>query len=499
MRRVVSLYLPTWPTDRIRRRFGNPPVDKPLVTVSTIGARRIIASACHTARRLGLIDGMGVAQAQALVPDLHIMEADPEGEAKSLLELAKWAIRFSPVVALDPPDGLWIDIAGVEHLFGGEEALLNTLIERLENNGIQARAAIADVPGAAWAVARYGKGGIIPPGRTADAVSPLSVQALRLSPPTIGAMHRLGIERIGQLAAMPRAPMVRRFGRDASLRLDQAFGHAAEPISPIIPDEATVATRIFADPIARLEDLKLVVRQLSEEICRTLVNKGHGVRRLDLVFRRVDEKGAALRAGTAKATRDHAHLAKLFDDRLETIDPGFGIEEAVLIASRTEPLDATQIVARGLDETEEEADISRLVDRLTARVGVDRVYRLAPVETLVPERMAAKVPPLSPPARSAWPDSLPRPTRLLDPPEPIITTALLPDYPPAAFIWRRVRYKVIKADGPERITSEWWLGNQPKTIRDFYRLETDKGARFWVFRDAPLTEGGCWWMHGFFA
>jgi len=242
-----------------------------------------------------------------------------------------------------------------------------------------------------------------------------------------------------------------------------------------------------------------VVRQLSEEICQALVNKGQGVRRLDLVFRRVDEKGAALRTGTAKATRDHAHLAKLFDGRLETIDPGFGIEEVVLIASRTEPLDERQIAARGLDEAEEEADISRLVDRLTARVGVDRVYRLAPVETLVPERMAAKVPPLSPPARSAWPDNLPRPTRLLDPPEPITTTALLPDYPPAAFIWRRVRYKVIKADGPERVTSEWWLGDQHRTIRDYFRLETDKGARFWVFRDAPLTEGGRWWLHGLFA
>lgn len=469
------------------------------MTVSTAGSRRIIASACQTARRLGLIEGMTVAQAQTLVPELHVMDADPEEEAKSLLELAKWAIRFSPVVALDPPDGLWIDIAGVEHLFGGEEALLKTLLGRLESNGIGARSAIADVPGAAWAVARYGKGGIVPPGRTVDAVSSLPVQALRLSPPTIGAMHRLGIERIGQLAAMPRAPMVRRFGREASLRLDQAFGHAAEPISPIIPEETTVATRIFAEPIARLEDLKLVVRQLSEEICRSLTKRGEGVRRLDLVFRRVDEKGTALRAGTAKATRDHQHLAKLFDDRLETVDPGFGIEEIVLIASRTEPLDETQITARGLDEAEEEADISRLVDRLTARVGVDRVYRLAPVETLVPERMTKKVPALSPPARSAWPEGLPRPTRLLDPPEPIITTALLPDYPPAAFIWRRVRYKVTKADGPERITSEWWLGDEKKSARDYYRLETEGGARFWIFRDAPLSEGGRWWMHGFFA
>ncbi|WP_262028305.1 Y-family DNA polymerase [Microvirga sp. Mcv34] len=499
MRRVVSLYLPTWPTDRIRRRFGAPPCDKPLVTVNTAGSRRIVASACLAAQGLGLIAGMAVAQAQALIPDLHIMEADPIGDEGSLREFAKWLIRFSPVVAPDPPDGIWIDIAGVEHLFGGEEALLTKLLDRAQSSGINARAAIADGPGAAWAIARYGKAAIVPPGRTVDAISPLPVQALRLSHETINVMHRLGIERVGQLAAMPRAPMVRRFGREAALRLDQAMGHAFEPINPLIPKEAAIATCAFAEPIGRPEDLKSVVRQLSDELCRELAKRGEGVRRLDLIVRRVDQKGASLRVGTAKATRDHLHLARLFDERLETIDPGFGIEEVVLIAHRTEPLIAQQTVARGIETENEAVDLSRLVDRITTRVGADRVYRLAPVESRVPERMTTKVPALAPPSGSVWPEALPRPTRLLDPPEPIISTALLPDHPPAFFIWRRVRHKVLKADGPERITSEWWLGGQPKMIRDYYRLETDKGARFWIFRDAPMSEGGRWWMHGFFA
>jgi protein ImuB len=283
MRRVVSLFLPTWPTDRIRRKFGDPPREKPLVSVIKQGSRRLVASACPAAQKVGLIEGMAVAKAQAMVPDLHIIDADPEGETASLRQLAEWAIRFSPVVAPDPPDGLWIDIAGVEHLFGGEEALLRKLIDRVENNGIHARAAIADMPGAAWAVARFGKGGIIPPGRAVDAVSTLPVQALRLSHETVSAMHRLGVERVGQLAAMPRAPMVRRFGREASLRLDQALGHAFEPITPIIPDEAVIASRAFAEPIGRLEDLQLVVRRLSEELCQTLEQRSEGVRRLDLI------------------------------------------------------------------------------------------------------------------------------------------------------------------------------------------------------------------------
>ena len=499
MRRVVSLYLPTWPTDRIRRKFGDPPREKPLVTVTKIGSRRLIASACLAARKVGLIEGMAVAKAQAMVPDLHIIDADPDGESASLRQLAEWLIRFSPVVAPDPPDGIWIDIAGVEHLFGGEEALLKKLIDRVENNGIHARAAIADVPGAAWAVARFGKGGIIPAGRTVDAVSTLPVQALRLSHETVSTMHRLGVERVGQFAAMPRAPMVRRFGREASLRLDQALGHAFEPITPMIPEEAVLASRAFAEPIGRLEDVKLVVRQLAEEMCQSLEKRGKGVRRLDLIVRRVDQKGASLRVGTAKATRDHVHLAKLFDEKLETVDPGFGIEEIVLVANRVDPLSEKQTVARGIDAEDDAVDLSQLVDRLTARIGEDRVYRLTPVQSRVPERMTRRVSPLAPPLESNWPESLERPTRLLNPPESIMTTALLPDHPPGSFIWRRVRYKVTKADGPERITSEWWLGDEQKMIRDYYRLETVEGARFWIFRDAPMTEGGRWWMHGFFA
>ena len=442
---------------------------------------------------------MAVAKAQAMVPDLHIIDADPDGESASLRQLAEWLIRFSPVVAPDPPDGIWIDIAGVEHLFGGEEALLKKLIDRVENNGIHARAAIADVPGAAWAVARFGKGGIIPPGRTVDAVSTLPVQALRLSHETVSTMHRLGVERVGQFAAMPRAPMVRRFGREASLRLDQALGHAFEPITPMIPEEAVLASRAFAEPIGRLEDVKLVVRQLAEEMCQSLEKRGKGVRRLDLIVRRVDQKGASLRVGTAKATRDHVHLAKLFDEKLETVDPGFGIEEIVLVANRVDPLSEKQTVARGIEAEDDAVDLSQLVDRLTARIGEDRVYRLAPVQSRVPERMTRRVSPLAPPSESNWPESLERPTRLLNPPESIMTTALLPDHPPGSFIWRRVRYKVTKADGPERITSEWWLGDEQKMIRDYYRLETVEGARFWIFRDAPMTEGGRWWMHGFFA
>jgi protein ImuB len=500
MRRVVSLYLPTWPTDRIRRRTGEPPRHEPLVTVHTVGSRRVVRAACAAAQELGLYTGMALAQAQALVPNLHMVEATPDEDDASLRELARWAIGYSPVVALDSPDGLWIDIAGVAHLFGSEEELLRDLISRLTRQGIAAKAAVADVPGAAWAIVRYGAGGVVPTGRTVDAVATLSIRALRIAPDKLSALHRLGIERVGQLAAMPRAPLVRRFGRDVALRLDQALGHAFEPITPTIPKDTPTASLAFAEPIGRLEDLNRVVLRLATDLCRQLERRGKGARRLDLLVQRVDQKSACLRVGTARANRDATHLAKLFDERLQTIDPGFGIEEVVLVASKVEPLTETQVQAQGLgDEDAGNADMGQLVDRLGARIGLKKVYRLAPVQTLVPERMARRIPALAPPTGAVWPENLPRPTRLLNPPERVVATALLPDHPPRFFVWRKVRHSVAKADGPERITPEWWNGDKGSFARDYYRVETEQGGRYWIFRDAPTAEGGRWWMHGFFS
>ncbi|NIX77018.1 DUF6504 family protein [Microvirga terricola] len=501
MRRVVSLYLPTWPTDRIRRRLGAPLLDEPLVTVITEGSRRLIGAADHAAHTLGLRAGQTIAHAQAMVPNLHIVDAVLAEDEASLTELARWCIGYSPIVAPNPPDGIWIDIAGSSHLFGGEEKLIAHLARRLTGQGITAVACVADAPGAAWAMARYGDQSIIPPRCTVDAIASLPIAALRLPHQTLDGMHRLGIERIGQLAAMPRAPMVRRFGKDVALRLDQAFGHAFEPLDPLLPKETPLQRVSFAEPVGRLEDLAAIVQRLAQLLCGDLVRASLGVRRLDLIFERVDRQNIALRVGTAKATRDAKHLAKLFDERLQTVDPGFGIEAAILIASKVEPLSDKQIEAASLrGDGASDVDLSRLVDRLGARLGAKHVYRIAPVESRVPERSTQRIPALAPLTGLTWPEGLPRPARLLDPPEPVTATALLPDHPPAFFIWRRVRHRVTKADGPERITGEWWLSEKERaSLRDYYRVENEEGARFWLFRDAPADEGGRWWLHGLFA
>jgi protein ImuB len=294
--------------------------------------------------------------------------------------------------------------------------------------------------------------------------------------------------------------MVRRFGTEVALRLDQAFGHAFEPIDPLMPKQTPMQRLAFAEPIGRLEDLKAVTLKLTSALCADLERRGQGVRRLDLIMQRIDRKSAGLRVRTARATRDSRHLARLFDERLQTIDPGFGIEAMMLVASRVERLTEQQTEAGGADHDQApDVDMSRLVDRLGARLGPKRVYRLEPVQSAVPERSFRRVPPLAPPSGETWPSHLPRPSRLLNPPEPVEATALLPDHPPAFFVWRRIRHRVARADGPERITGEWWKADRERALfRDYYRVENDKGARFWIFRDGLAEEGGRWWLHGVF-
>src|SRR5829696_8247524 len=289
MRRVVSLFLPMWPTDRYRKNTGDaPPREKPVVMATKIGPRRVIVAADKAAQALGLRAGLTVAHAQALVPELHVAESKPEADGEGLTRLATRCMRYSPLVAADRPNGVWIEVARSAHLFGGEEALLKDLTRRLRRAGVNARAAVADTPGAAWAVARHSPERIIVPGGMATAIAELPVAALRLPVETVDALRRLGVESIGQLAAMPSAPLTRRFGPDVRRRLDQALGHAAEPFDALMPPEVIRRRLGFAEPVGSREALSGVVTRLCHDLCGDLAAKALGVRRLDLVFGRVD-------------------------------------------------------------------------------------------------------------------------------------------------------------------------------------------------------------------
>jgi protein ImuB len=280
------------------------------------------------------------------------------------------------------------------------------------------------------------------------------------------------------------------------------MGQIAEPIEPV-DQLQTIRTRLnFVEPISTADDLDRAIKMLALDICRTLETKGLGARRLDLLFTRIDGRPMTISIGTARASRDAGHLAQLLADRLVEVDPGLGVERMTLLASRAEPLNARQLASQ-IGDGAESSDISVLVDKLSNRLGEDRVYRLASHESDVPERSIKRVSALAPVTSLSWPKSLPRPSRIFSPPEPIETMALLPDYPPASFTWRRVVKRVRKADGPERIFGEWWReAGEMKSIRDYFRVEDEAGGRYWLFRSGdgsdPATGALRWYMHGVF-
>lgn len=433
-----------------------------------------------------------------------MIDADPVADLATLERLTLWALsQYSPVVAMDPPDGIVMDTDGADHLQGGEELMLSGLVNRFRGRGLAAHAAIADTWGAAHALARTTdrETVIVGRGETAKAVNRLPLSSLRLPAETVAGLRTLGFATVADLAVTPRAPLTLRFGPEVGLRLDQMFGRIAEPIDPIRPAELVEVQLSFAEPIGAPETIEKYVSRLVRQLCLELEKRGLGVRRADLIVHRVDNTLQSLRAGTAKPVRDIAWLTKLFRDRIEKIEPGFGIEKLSLAAIIAEPLVDVQSASSLVEE--QVTDVTPLIDVLGNRGG-QRIFRVAPVASDVPERSVHRIAPTADEDGATWPMHWPRPTRLLTRPELIEVIALLPDHPPVSFTWRGKRRRVKRADGPERIFGEWWRrGSEWIAVRDYFVVEDDTGERFWIFRsgDGVDVETGShkWFLHGVFA
>jgi protein ImuB len=497
MPRFVSIWLPYWPTDRLRR--AAPTLDRrplALITPSTGGLHVYAVDAAAAA--LGLGPGMTLADARALVPELLAADADAAADAAALAALAAWCTRYSPWTAPDDPDGIVLDISGAAHLLGGEAPLLDHLLARLRGFGLHAAAAIADTPAAAWAMARHG-GGIIPPGQGRAALAPLPAAALRVTAADAAALRQLGLRRIGELYAMPRRALARRFDTHLLRRLDQALGLEAEPISPLAPVAPWRFRLAFAEPIAGAEAIAHASRRLLETLCAALAAKHRGVRRLECAFYRTDGGLQQFAIGASQPSRAPGHLARLLAERLATIDAGFGIEEIIFAVAASDRLEPSQLA---LTPTPKSADdLGELIDRLAARLGPQRVLRLQAHDSHIPERAAALVPVGAALMERGYPAALARPICLLPCPEPVETEAAAAT--PAWFRWRRVLHRVASASGPERIAPEWWRSSPPASLlaatRDYWRVEDEQGRRFWLYRAAAPGGAPGWYLHGLFA
>ena len=498
-RRIVSIWFSRLATDRIQRQRGPEWAARPLAAVVEAGNRILLAGVNRAAEQAGLAPGMALADARAVAAHLVTAPADVGAQAVLLARLARWCGRYTPIAVPDGTDGLFLDITGCAHLFGGEADMLADMTGRLDAFGFTVAVALADTPGAAWALARYGgAGAIAPPGGTARMLERLPVGALRLDRETAASLAHLGLRRIGDLYGIPRGSLAARFGRRAVLLLDRALGHAEEAIAnPRAP--ATPRAHIaFAEPVGTRSDIDAALGYLLDELCGKLEGAGQGVRRLELAFHRVDGTAQMLAIGTARPLRDAAALARLFRDRLDKVDPGFGIEAMALAAPIAEALAPAQAT---LDERRDAADgMASLVERLGNRFGFERVRRVVSLDSHLPDRAWRGLPADAAAQAGAdknWPRTPARPARLFPELEPVEAEAGTGDGPPAAFRWRGRRHRVTDAEGPERITPEWWCDDPAwaSGARDYWRIEDETGRRFWLCRTAHPPE---WRLHGLF-
>lgn len=545
-RRILSLWFPRLAAERhLRLRRDALPIA--FAVVGDQNGAQVLTSLNAEAEAAGLRLGQPLRDATAMCPALVTRPADPLAEAAFLTVLRRWAGKFSPWVAEEPPAALVVDLTGCAHLFGGEGALLAQVEEDCADLGLTLRAGIADTRGAAWALARYAghqaqpnrngdaidqearatrsraakrrgwgvtgggaiplpQGLIAPPGQIRHVLGELPLPALRLSPEVVEGLNRLGLRRVRDIVDLPRAALARRFGTDTLRRLDQALGLEPEPVTPARAPLHFAVRLTFPDPIGLAEDILAGVDRLLPTLCARLQAAGRGLRSLRLEAWRSDGKIERLEVGLARPADRPDAIRPLLHLKIDRIDPGFGIDCLRLEALATEPLHAIQHRGHGeasaTASARQTADhaLADLIGKLGARLGTEAVTRLHPGESHIPEKAAQTLAAAwSDPHPAPWPLSrAPRPLTLFRP-EPI--AAEDDPTPPARFRWRRRDLATRVAAGPERIGPEWWLDDPDwrSGPRDYWRVEVEGGERLWLFYAHGAEMSGGWFCHGLFA
>jgi protein ImuB len=494
--------------------------DEPSVVVAKQNNALQIFALDDAAARLGLEVGLPLANARAIFPRLRVFDADEAADAQALNAIAEWCDRFTPLVALDSPHGLFLDITGCVHLFGGEAAMMRLICDVLSKQGFAVSAAIAGTSICARTMTRHVHGRIVGEGGEADAVKPLLVSALGAGAAIVTGLRRAGLKTIGDVASRARHEITARFGADFTTLLEQALGQSDAPISPRKPLPDYIVEKRFAEPVATEAVISATLSGLAGMLVAAMAQQGKGARRLEARFFRTDGAVRTIIVDTGQPVTRVEVVDRLFRERLEALsdplDPGFGFDLIRLSSSRTEIVVQQQ---RDLDANVHDNDkLTALIDRIAARIGGRRVVVHLPQDTHIPERAVLAAPAqhhLAAATSAVWParaEGEPplRPLRLFEKPEPIkVPFATVPDGPPHQFTWRRATHAVVRVEGPERIAMEWWKPNGNALTRDYFRVEDEAGLRFWIYRDGLygselVNEEGKpapsnWFVHGLFA
>ncbi len=514
---------------------------QPFVLAAPDHGRLVITAASRAVLAQGIGEGMVVADARALIPQLQVFNDRP-GLAEQLLQaLCKWCIRYTPVAAVDMPDGLVLDVSGCAHLWGGEKPYLEAMVAQLHAFGYHVHAAMADTVGAAWGVTRFGSNGqgifsgtgngeafmvsshattgiiakntqdsaaapdgkpmafIVPPGQQTEALLSLPPTALRLEPDILERLQKLGLCQVSSFITMPRSVLRRRFGPALLLRVDQASGWEKEVIQPLQPPLPFQERLPCLEPILTATGIEIALKRLLDTLCSQLQQNGKGLRSAVFKGYRVDGKLEQVEIGTHRATHNVQHLFKLFENKIPTIRPALGIELFILEAPKVEDLAPLQETLWSGGCNLESMGLAALIDRISSKLGANVIHRYLPEQCYWPERSFKHTDSLQEKASTEWRTDIPRPVRLLPEPEPVTVSAPIPDYPPMLFTYKGQVHYIKRADGPERIAREWWLEAGPH--RDYYTVEDEEGRRYWLFRSGHYDADNphCWFIHGFFA
>ncbi|MGV3632251.1 MAG: Y-family DNA polymerase [Bacteroidota bacterium] len=497
-KRFVCIWFPFLVTDWMERRNTTLKAE-PFILYAPERGRMIVKASSKAAYSKGIFPGMVVADCRAIFPDIQVLEY-PIGKAEELLEaLAIWCIRFTPLTSVDAPDGIVLDCSGCTHLWQGEESYLVHILGRLKDFGYHVRGAMADTITAAWAVCHYGKKQmIVPPGEQMSALLNLPASALRLEQAITEKLEKLGLNTIGLFANMPRPSLRKRFGTDLLKRLDQAAGFEIEFMPIVQPPKEYHERLICLEPICTATGIEIGLERLLNTLCDRLTQEGKGLRTATLCCHRVDGDIQEVSVGTNLPTRNPGHLMKLFELKVNQLQPDLGFELFELEAKAVEPIAFDQTMIWSEKDNTDIAAVAELLDKIISKRGAKVVKRYLPAEHYWPERSYQLAPSIYAAKEIEWRTDLPRPIHLLHRPHVIDVTVPLPDYPPMLFFYKGECHKIKKADGPERVEQEWWL--QQGEFRDYYCVEDEEGKRYWLFRSGHIEGGNSrWYIHGFFA
>ncbi|MDF3078621.1 MAG: polymerase family protein [Sphingobacteriaceae bacterium] len=499
-KRFISLWFRHLVTDWLTLR--RPELKEvPFVLVAPIRNRIVVTAANALAEEQGISVGMAAADAKAIVPDLQALDEIPGQSAKLLKALGEWCIRYTPLISVDLPDGLILDVSGCAHLWDGERGYLKEIVTRLRSKGYDVRAAIADTIGTAWAISRYGKKTpVIKSGEQRNALLLLPPAALRLDSLILERLQKLGFYTISQFINLQRSALRRRFGDSFLLRLDQALGNEDEHVKLLRPIEPYSERLPCLEPIRTATGIEIAIKTLLEMLCKRLTAEGKGIRSAILKGYRVDGQIIQTVIGTNRPTFHTGHLFKLFELKISTLEPALGIELFTLDAIKIEDAEPEQEILWQAGGTGlQDSSLAELLDRIANKIGSNNIHRYLPQEHYWPERSVKLARSLKEKPGTSWRTNRPRPSLLLPKPERIEVTALIPDYPPMLFIYKGEKHQIAKADGPERIEREWWLDEGEH--RDYYQVEDEAGRRYWLFRSGHYSgdHSKQWFIHGFFA